>query len=178
MTTQTDYTPAEWDLLVGAPALTALIVIQAHPCGPGVADKIVRAALAAMAEQAPPAPGSALIAAVIGAARAGQSPRWPAEYPRELPDVGHWALERCRQVAALLAQKAPEAEAEAYRHWLSTIGQRVALAADDHSLPNHVSAARIRQRRAALDQLAIAFDFPFATDGMCALTPCWRAPMP
>lgn len=176
MTAQPTYMPAAWDLLVGAPALTALVMIHLEHCSPDMARRKLQAALAAFTEPPPQGPGSELIAAVIDAARAGHSPRWPTEYPRDLTDVAGWALERLREVSALLAQKAPEAEAEAFSHWLLALAQQVAQIAEDASLPDAVSAACARQSHDLLDQLAVALGIPFANEGMCALGVSWQLP--
>lgn len=178
MTTQPIFTPAEWDLLVGAPALTALVIIHMEQCGPDMARRKLQTALAAMPEPTLQGPGSELVAAVSDAARAGHSPRWPTEYPRELTNVCGWALECCRQAAALLAQKAPEAEAEAFSQWLLAIGRQVAQVTEDDLLPDHVGAAGTLQASGALDQLAIVLEVPFAADGMCALGASWQTPVP
>jgi hypothetical protein len=158
MTTQFDYRRHEWNLILGAPSLTALILIQADPCSHRVAYQKVRAVVTAIEETTCQGSASALIRSVTSAVRAGQSPLWPTEYPRDLRDVRHWALDACQQVAALLAQKAPEAEADAYIHWLMRIGQRVAMIPDDDVIQLHDPDGRNARRRIALEELATALD--------------------
>lgn len=165
MTTQTDYRCDEWDLVLGTPGLIALVLIHADPCSEAVAYQQLRAVRAALAELADQQSPSDLTQSVLGAVRAGQSPLWPIAYPRDLGDVCGWAMDCCRQVAAVLAQKAPEADADAYTHWLMGLAQRVALAPDglgrDH---NGLSA----WQRMALAELAAALDARPGYDGTLA----------
>lgn len=169
MTIQAYFTPDEWDLLVGGPALTALVIIHADQVSPREAARQLSVAIAAIGEMSiQGAPGD-LIQAVTGAVQAGQSPRWPAEYPRDLADVGGWALERCRHLAAVLAQRAPEAAAAAYSSWLIQIGQRVALVPGNLALVDTCAALSGERQRAALDLLARIFDVPSGAEGMSAL---------
>ncbi|NTU80409.1 MAG: hypothetical protein HGA45_13700 [Chloroflexales bacterium] len=178
MTTHHAFTATDWDLLVGAPALIALVLIHAERCSPRMAERKLQVAFTAMREPVPEGPGSALIVAVTDAVRSGHSPRWPTEYPRQLTDVGGWALERCRQLTALLAQQAPAAEAEAYSHWLHAIAQQVTLVPEGQGLAEHVPTAPTHIQRSALDQLAVALDLPLVADEMCVASVCWRTSQP
>ena len=163
MPTQIAYTPAEWALLLGAPALTALVLIHAAPCSPRLADRKLSLAIAAMTEPVRQGATSELIQAVMDTVRAGPAARWPAAYPRDLGEVGQWALAGCRQVAALLAQKAPEAEAEAYARWLISIGKQVALVHEHHPRQGYSSETHNERQHLALEVLAAAFDMSIST---------------
>ncbi|NTV64319.1 MAG: hypothetical protein HGA65_12390, partial [Oscillochloris sp.] len=100
-------------------------------------------------------PPSGLIEAVCDAVRAGQSPLWPTECPRDLTNICAWALSACRQLAAILAQKAPESEADAYTHWLMGIAQRMTLAPHENGPDHHEHDAR---QQGTLAALAAALD--------------------
>jgi hypothetical protein len=168
VTTQADYLRHEWDLILGAPGLTALVLIHADPCREAVAYQQLRAVSAAIAETMTQAAPSVLIQSVLEAVRAGQSPLWPTAYPRDLGDVHGWALATCRQVAAILAQKAPEAEADAYTNWLMGIAQRVTLIPHD-GLPSNCRDLRHKRQRVVLEELAIALDTLPVSDGIRAI---------
>lgn len=157
MTIQLDYMRDEWDLIVGAPALTALFLIEAEHCSADVAYRKLDTAIRAITWSVAAARTSQLIAAVQEAVRAGESPRWPSEYPRDLDDVGAWALDRCRRVAAILDQKASEPEARAYIQWLLQISQYVAMVPDDREQPGGRNERPTERLRAALEDLTGAF---------------------
>lgn len=154
MTTQTDYHRDEWDLILGAPGLVALVIIESEQWSQAVAYQKLRAVMPAIHETAIRGADGALIQAVLDAIHAGQSPLWTTECPHDLGDIRLWALDKCRQLAAILAQKAPEAEADAYVQWLIGIGQRVALAPDARLF------AQDEPPHGALDTLAAALGAP------------------
>lgn len=159
MTTQADYSADEWNLLLQAPAVAALFVIQAEPYQPRLAIQKLFAALEAITACVPPSSDSELIERVVAAARAGQAPRWPSTYPRNMYIARFWAFDACRQVASLLAQKAPQGEASAFSRWLLGVSLRVALTADSAGEPGAYIALAGPARR-ALEQLAVALDLP------------------
>lgn len=160
MTTQSDYTLDEWHLILQAPALASLFIIQADRYNPIVVIRKTFAALTAITETAQQDPESELIQAVISAVLGGQAPEQSNVYHRDLSSASHWALEGCRQVTAMLAQKAPEAEANAFSRWLIGIGRRVAQVSDPSiSNDRRVTGISIRTHR-ALEMLAVALDMP------------------
>jgi hypothetical protein len=168
MTTQTDYRCDEWNLILGAPGLIALVIIKAEQCSSTAVYKKLRAVMAAIEETSAQGAESALIQAVVDAVQAGQSPLWPTEYPQDLDDVGAWALEMCRQVPALLRQRASEAEAEAYGQRLMRIARRVALAPADGGHADDGLARWDGRQRAALEALAATLGVTLTADAMSA----------
>ncbi|NTU81111.1 MAG: hypothetical protein HGA45_17305 [Chloroflexales bacterium] len=161
MTTQTDYTADEWDLIVQAPTLASLFVILAQQYRPTAVARKMFAALAAIIETAQNGSSTELIQAVAVAIRAGQAPWWPTASPSDLVAVHAWALERCHQVALLLAQTTPETETAAFTRWLIAIGERAALVPDLPGLPDQVPAAEaLPPVRRALDTLAAVLTLP------------------
>lgn len=158
MTTQADYHLDEWNLILGAPGLTALVLIHADPWGERVAHQRVHVISATLERAAAQGSPIELIRSVTDAVRAGQSALWPIGHPRDLSDVGGWALDACRQVAAILAQKAPEAEARAYTSWLMHMAQRAAQVPTGAVLPHNRRDGLTERRRVVLEELAAALD--------------------
>ncbi len=156
MSTQADYGCDEWDLIIGSPALVALAVMHVGEHSHWMAHRqllAVSKCIDAITEQGPT---NALMQAVAAADRDGRSPFWPTELPADLEASQQWAVERCRQVATLLAQKSPEEEAEIFARWLLSIGQRVTLVEDDQEAQGQESAWHAERQRSDLDALAIA----------------------
>ncbi|MEI7771219.1 MAG: hypothetical protein WCI67_14595 [Chloroflexales bacterium] len=172
MTTQADYTAGEWDLILQAPALASLFIIQSGSYNRIAVARKLFAALAVITETAPHGPDTELIQAVSAAMRAGQAPRQPIAHPHDLAAARHWVLEHCRALAALLAQKVPEAEAEAFTRWLIRIGQRVALADDLIGQPmSRVAEAQMRTSL-ALEMLTAALTIPFGVRAGISVDRC------
>lgn len=152
---QASYRRDEWDLILGAPGLIALVMIETEQWSQTIAYWKLRALMSAIEEATDIGPEGGLIQAVCDAVRAGQSPLWPTECPRDLTNICAWALSACRQLAAILAQKAPESEAEAYTHWLMGIAQRMTLAPHENGPDHHERDAR---QQGTLAALAAALD--------------------
>lgn len=163
MTIQTDCTAKEWDLILQAPTLAGLVIIQADHYSLLTITRKTFATLGAIMATAQQQAGTELIQAVATAMRTGQAPWWPTEYPRDMVEAHQWALGRCRQITALLAQKAPEAEAEAYARWLISIGKQVALVHDNHPRQGYSSETHNERQHLALEVLAAAFDMSIST---------------
>jgi hypothetical protein len=161
MTTQMDYTVEEWRLLVQAPAWASLLILEAYESNRIViAYKLVRV-LAGISATVPHKPNTDLIRAVAATVRAGLVPQQLLALPRDLLATRQQRLAHCRQVAAVLAQKVPEAEAVAFTGWLIDLGQRVAWAGDGLDLrPSRATEAQIRSGL-AVELLTSALTFPF-----------------
>ncbi|MEI8165125.1 MAG: hypothetical protein WCG26_02065 [Chloroflexales bacterium] len=162
MTIQTDCTAKEWDLILQAPTLAGLVIIQADHYSLLTITRKTFATLGAIMATAQQQAGTELIQAVATAMRTGQAPWWPTEYPRDMVEAHQWALGRCRQITALLAQKAPEAEAEAFMRWLIAIGQHVALIADAPGPHDPQGTEGDARTRLALELLATALNLPLS----------------
>lgn len=171
MTIEADYSRDEWDLILGAPGLIALVIVHAEACGPGEAHRKLLAVLAAIAETRNQGTQSELVQAVTDAVRRGQSPLWPAECPGDLEAVHEWALDGCNQVALVLAQKAPEAEGQAYAHWLLSIARRVLAVAPDKRPQEPLSKAHGELQRIVLAVLTGALDAPSAAEELQSPAP-------
>lgn len=162
MTTQADYTPEEWDLILQAPALVSLWMIQATHYQPTTVARQLGAALAAISEAVPPEPDTELIQTVVVALRAGQAPPWPTVRPHSLEAARAWTVTGCQQLTALLAQRAPAAEAEAFARWLLGIAQQVGLVSERAGQPDHGADAGpdLQPLGQAFAILAAALDLP------------------
>lgn len=165
MTTQADYRADEWDQIVQAPTLASLVVILAQQYRPTAVARKMFATLAAIFETAQHGSSTELIQAVAGAIREGNAPWWPTAAPSDLSSAQDWALERCRQIALVLAQTTPEAEAAAFARWLIAIGERAALVPD---LPGPAGACQppeiVPLVRRALDTLNAVLALPNGVD--------------
>ncbi|MBP1466509.1 hypothetical protein EYB53_012410 [Candidatus Chloroploca sp. M-50] len=164
MTTEANYRRDEWDLILGAPGLIALVIVHSEQCSPGEVHRKLRAVIAAIDETREQGSQSELIQTVMDAMRRGQSPLWPVECPYDLEAVHEWALEGCHQVAILLAQKTPEAEGQAYANWLLDIAQRVVAVPRDKGLQDSISEARGDLPHIVLEVLADALDVGYKAE--------------
>jgi hypothetical protein len=165
MTTQADYTTDEWILMVQAPALASLFIIQEDTYQRIPVARQLIAAIAAISMVAPRGPHTELIQAVAAAVQAGQVPPLPATPPDDLKAARRWVLDQCRHVAAVLVQKAPEAEAVAFTGWLIGIAQRVTLASDTPELRGARAAEAQMRSGLALEMLSAALTLPLSVDG-------------
>lgn len=128
MSTKADYTKEEWDLLIKAPLMAAMAVVAASPSGPiGVFKELFAAGKGLVEGERASNP---LIAAVVSDVKAGARPPLPAERPTDIQRVKDQALQACRDVAALLARKAPR-DGDGYKRWLVETAQRAAEAAKE-----------------------------------------------
>lgn len=155
MTTEADFTPDEWNLLLSAPAFAALYIVQSDRHSRLVAYQKMMAGIWAILETAMPDTSSKLIGAVRAALHAGQRPRYPEHFPEDRMAVCRLSLEQCRQAAAILSRRAPDSEAVAYATWLLAIGEAVA-AVPDEAFPSGQRITRAAEHaRMALEDLAI-----------------------
>jgi hypothetical protein len=128
MTTKTDYTDEEWSLLARAPLSIAAAVIASDLSGSvGVAQEFM--SMVRLIETTRQRHTSnELVNAVADATGMGAgSPI--ASAPQSGAGAITRAVSECREIAALLARKAPEAEAHSFARWLMLIAQTVAEAA-------------------------------------------------
>lgn len=155
MTTQADFTPDEWNIILRAPAFAALYVVQSDHYSRSVAFQKMMAGIRAILETATPDTSSKLIRAIRASLHAGQRPRYPESFPSDPAATRRLSLAACRQAAVLLTQKVPPSEASAYALWLLAIGEAVA-AVPDEPLPGGRNVGLATEHaRAALEDLAI-----------------------
>lgn len=126
------FTDAEWGLLVGLPQAVLTAASAATPDGTRKTRHENEAGLAEIADARVSA--SPLVAAVAGAVvevagdpELGEEP--PVIEPVDPVGYAQDVLNRAAEVGALLAAKAPESDAETYKHWLVEIAESVVGAA-------------------------------------------------
>ena len=135
MSTQTNFTPAEWETLRNAPHLaTAAVMIAGRS---GILGSLQEALTIAQRFAESSASEKALIKALSAqdALRAGQefvrgqvSLREAAQAPEKLRRL---AVETCQAAMTLLTQKGEAGEADAYQRWVMDMAQQVANAAKE-----------------------------------------------
>jgi hypothetical protein len=129
VSTKADYSKDEWDSLLKAPLMAAMAVVVASPSGPIGAVQEMFAVGKGLMEGAE-GTTNPLISALVADVKAGSRPSMPTERPKDLAQVKAQALGACREVAALLARKAP-GEADGFKRWLLGTAQRTAEAAKE-----------------------------------------------
>jgi hypothetical protein len=168
MTTEADYTPDEWRLLVEAPGTAALAVIAADKSGIfGMAREITAVSDRLESEHEQAGTSNELIAAVLARAGREESPGDAdaeagetetseegarADTERAKAD----AIERARGVATLLAAKSTPEEADGFKRWLLTIAETAANASKEGGFLG-IGGTRVSEdERAALEELKAA----------------------
>jgi hypothetical protein len=131
MTTKADYTAEEWELLAQGPFMVAMAIVATSPSGPlGIIQEM--SAIGRVLEEAHQSgEGNALINALISDVKAGYRPASATEKVQRPEEIKDLALKTSQEVVALLARKAPVAEAEGFKRWLLTVAQRTAEAAKE-----------------------------------------------
>ncbi len=120
MVAKTDFSEQEWKLVSMAPQTAAMVVIVASPSGPVGAMKEIVAFTKLIAEAIQAPSGNALIDAVAADFKEMVDRKEKPEQPQMSKDpkeVIAQSLQACRDLDALLAQKAPD-EAEGYKQWV------------------------------------------------------------
>lgn len=138
MLTKADFTAEEWNVIRRAPFMAfavgkTLANVKLH----GASSDLVKA-----------------VTADLETAEARQQST-PTELQGKTPDqVRTAALEACRQAAAVLEKKAKPDEAQAFKQWLLSLGQRVAEAAKEGGILGIGGTRVSAQETAALNDLS------------------------
>jgi hypothetical protein len=134
MTTKTDFTVEEWNVIRRAPFMAALVVVAASPSGPVGVVKEMFAVGKTLADVKLHGASSDLIKAVVADLETAEARQQsaPAELQGKTPDQARTAaLEACRQAAAVVEKKTKPDEAQAFKQWLVSVSQKVAEAAKE-----------------------------------------------
>jgi hypothetical protein len=123
MTSRSDYTDDEWQLLHELPDAVATLVLMAGSSGPIGTIREMEALGRANSRAAARIPGEPLV----------------QELARSLPPVnagtgrsrGGDTLDMCREAVALLDAKATPGEAAAYKQWIMAVAEEIAGAAKE-----------------------------------------------
>lgn len=153
------FTDAEWGLLVGLPQAVLTAASAATPDGARKTRHENEAGLTEIADARVSA--SPLVAAVAGAVvelagdpELGEEP--PVIEPADPPAYAGDVLNRAGEAAALLAAKAPESDAETYKHWLVEIAESVVGAATTGGVLGIGGETVTETERAFRDELSAA----------------------
>jgi hypothetical protein len=136
MATQNDFTAQEWTLLLEAPMLAGMAVSAAEPSGLFGMLKESFATGKLLVQAKSDAGANELIKAVAAAYETADGRKAASEGLRDKLGQGQpneikgRALDTLRQVAALVAAKAP-ADAPAFKTWLAQIAENVAEASKE-----------------------------------------------
>lgn len=133
MTTQTDYTAAEWKTLMQAPAMAGMVVMLTGKSGPFQMVKEMVAVSKAVMEVTQQETTNPLLKAIGEAFKTAKREDFQIDQPqvKSMEEAQAYALTAVKAVATLLDSKAPKAEADEFKHWLVNIGQQVAAAAKE-----------------------------------------------
>ena len=129
MTTKTDYTTEEWDVLVKAAPFATTYIITADMSVVG-AMREVKALAKALNHPTPPEAAQELITSLVADIQARTKDKEKMEAPQaeEGQDPREPVREGLRETAVLLDEKCTPEEAAGFKQWLLDIAQAVAEA--------------------------------------------------
>jgi hypothetical protein len=133
MANKVDFKPEEWQQILIAPQMASLYIALASPSGPLGAAKEMLASTKLIIEAMREGSGNTLVDAVVADLREKAERKEKLEPPQISKDPNETkaqCLQACRDLAALLEQKAP-AEAEGYKQWVYQAAQHSAEAAKE-----------------------------------------------
>lgn len=172
MSIRDHYTEEELKLIIATPAAVISAIIGAGPSGPVQLMQEIAAAVKAFETAAKHQADNPLIAEALVALKGrfqaylGQKTNLPKNADIDImaiaqdPDI---AIDMCRQVKDLLDRKAADPDAEEFRRWLLSIGERVAEAAKEGSFMGFGGSERVNeQERVVLQKLAAALQISAA----------------
>ena len=162
MVTKADFTAEEWQQVLVLPQLAALVVVVASPSGPVGIAKEMLATSKLIAESLKATTGNALVDAVVADLKEKAEKKEkiePPEMSKERNEIIEQCLQAFRDVAALLAQKAPEG-AEGYKQWVYQAAKLSSEAAKEGGFlgmgGTRVSEAEAAALRAVAKELGIS----------------------
>jgi hypothetical protein len=157
MTTQADYTTEEWKSILQAPAMAGMVVMLTGQSGPFQMVKEMFAVSKALVDAEKQGTSNELIGALVTAAKSVKpEDMQPVQRFNTIEEARAYALDRVRQVAALVDQKAPVQEAQEFKQWLASLGQKVAEAAKEGGFLGFGGLQVTEEERTAVSELAMA----------------------
>jgi len=163
MAKKADFTSEEWQQILSLPQVASLYLALASPSNPlGLVQEMI-ASTKGLVETLKASSGNELIDAVAADIREKAEKRERMEPPlkpgNDLNEMKAQCLRACRDVAALLSQKAP-ADAQAYKQWVYQAAQNSANAAKEGGVFG-IGGERVSEAEsAALKEIATALDIP------------------
>ena len=163
MAKKADFTLEEWQRILSLPQVASLYLALASPSGPLGLVQEMMASTKGILEALKASSGNELIDAVAADIREKAEKRERLEPPlkpgNDANEMKAQCLQACRDVAALLSQKAP-ADAEQYKQWVYQSAQNSANAAKEGGFFG-IGGERVSEAEtAALKEIAIALDIP------------------
>ena len=161
MAKKADFTSDEWQRILSLPQVASLYLTLASPSNPvGLAQEMI-ASTKGIVDALKSSSGNELIDAVAADIREKAEKRERMEPPiragNDLNEMKAQCLQACRDVAALLSQKAP-ADAQAYKQWAYQAAQNSANAAKEGGVFG-IGGERVSEAEsAALKEIASALD--------------------
>jgi hypothetical protein len=161
MAKKADFTSEEWQLILSMPQVASLYIALASPSNPlGLAQEMM-ASTKGIVEAFKSSSGNELIDAVAADIREKAEKRERMEPPlktsNDLNQMKAQCLQTCREVAALLSQKAPT-DAQAYKQWVYQAAQNSAMAAKEGGVFGIGGERVSEEETAALKEIAMALD--------------------
>jgi hypothetical protein len=158
MTTKADFTADEWNQIRRAPFMAGLAVVAASPSGPFGVVKEMFAVGKMLAEVKTQGASNDLVKALVADLEAGaREQSAPAELQGKQPDqVKSLAIENCRQAIALIEKKAKPEEAQGFKQWLVSVGQKVSEAAKEGGFLGFGGTQVSEQEAATIKELSTA----------------------
>jgi hypothetical protein len=156
MLTKSDFTAEEWNVIRRAPFMAGLVVVAASPSGPFGVVKEMFAVGNTLAEVKQHGAASEVVKAVVADLETaeGRQQGTPAELQGKTPEqLRTVALDACRQAAAVVEKKGQPAEAQAFKQWVVSVGQKVAEAAKEGGVLGFGGTRVSEQETAALKEL-------------------------
>ena len=154
MSTQADYSPEEWEIIVNAPVMAGTLVIISDPAVFGSIKEA--AAMVKKINEAATETSTELIRAIGEAIRAGHKFD-KSEMPKEdTPQATmNTLVKMCHKAALIVKDKSPDEE-EAFNQYLVEIAKTTAASSKEGGFLG-IGAVRVSEaERAAVDQLAEA----------------------
>ena len=158
MATKADFTADEWNQIRRAPFMAGLAVVAASPSGPFGVVKEMFAVGKMLAEAKAQGSSNDLVKALVADLEGGvREQSAPAELQGKGPgEVKSFAIESCRQAVAIIEKKAKPEEAQGFKQWLVSVGQRVSEAAKEGGFLGFGGARVSEQEAATIKELSTA----------------------
>jgi hypothetical protein len=161
MAKKADFTSEEWQLILSTPQIASLYIALASPSGPlGVVQEMM-ASTKGIVEALKSSSSNELIDAVAAdireKAEKGERLEPPLTPGNDLNEMKARCLQTCRDVAALLSQKAPE-DADGYKQWVYQAAQNSAAAAREGGLFGIGGESVTEAETAALREISMALN--------------------
>ena len=159
MAKKADFTSEEWQLILSMPQIASLYLALASPSGPlGLVQEMV-ASTKGLVEAIKSSSGNELVDAVAADIKEKVEKRERLEPPlqasKDPSEMKARCLQTCRDVAALLSQKAP-ADAHEYKQWVYQAAQNSANAAKEGGFFGIGGEKVSEAETAALNEIAAA----------------------